>query len=69
MLGKLKSSHLSYIVSMQVIDERSKVYSYAGDDRVNQAITGTCRGVCISGIVFSNRHSGAGYLIYMLLSR
>jgi hypothetical protein len=25
---------------MKVIDERSKAYSYAGDDRVNQAITG-----------------------------
>ncbi len=23
-----------------MIDERSKAYSYAGDDRVNQAITG-----------------------------
>ena len=26
---------------VQVIDERSKVYSYAGDDKVNRAITGT----------------------------
>jgi hypothetical protein len=26
-----------------MIDERSKAYSYAGDDRVNQAITGKVR--------------------------
>ena len=49
---------------MQVIDERSKVYSYAGDDRVNQAITGTFTGAYSRGIVSSNRLATRELVMY-----
>ena len=44
------SIYCSKCFTYQLIDERSKQYSSAGDDKVNQTITDLVRGPLASGI-------------------